>query len=57
MARRKTLRSELYRGARDLGNFQAAMRGPGPYARRVIRRSVYRKSNSELRRLLRGLGL
>ena len=57
MARRKTLRAELYRGARDLGNLQAAARGPGPYARRVVRRAVYRKTNGELRRVLRALGL
>lgn len=57
MARRKTLRGELYRAARDLGNMQAAAKGPGPYARRVVRRAVYRKTNGELRRLLRSLGL
>ncbi len=57
MARRKTMRGELYRAARDLGNLQAAAKGPGPYARRVVRRAVYRKSNSELRRVLRSLGL
>ena len=57
MARRKTLRGELYRAARDLGNLQAAAKGPGPYAKRVVRRAVYRKTNGELRRLLRRLGL
>ena len=57
MARRKTLRGELYRAARDLGNVRAAAKGPGPYARRVVRRAVYRKTNGELRRLLRSLGL
>jgi hypothetical protein len=57
VARRKTLRAELYRGARDLGNLQAAMRGPTPYAKRVIRRNIYRRTNGELRRLVRGLGL
>ena len=51
------MRAELYRGARDLGNLQAAAKGPGPYARRVMRRAVYRKTNGELRRLLRGLGI
>ncbi len=29
MARRRTLRSQLYRTARDLGNVRAAVRGPG----------------------------
>jgi hypothetical protein len=60
MARRTTvgsIRSQLYRAARDLGNLQAATKGPTPYAKRVIRRAVYRKTNGELRRLLRGLGL
>jgi len=57
MARRKTMRGELYRAARDLGNLQAAAKGPGPYARRVVRRAVYRKTNGELRRVLRSLGL
>jgi hypothetical protein len=28
MARRKSLRSQLYRAARDLGNAQAAAKGP-----------------------------
>jgi len=51
------LRSQLYRAARDLGNYQAAVKGPGPYARRVIRRAAYRRTNGELRRVLRGLGL
>jgi hypothetical protein len=51
------LRGELYRAARDVGNLQAASRGPGPYARRVVRRAVYRKTNGELRRILRNLGL
>ena len=57
VARRKTMRGELYRAARDLGNLQAAAKGPGPYARRVVRRAVYRKTNGELRRILRSLGL
>jgi hypothetical protein len=57
VARRKTLRGELYRAARDMGNLQAAAKGPGPYARRIVRRAAYRKTNSELRRVLRSLGL
>jgi hypothetical protein len=57
MTRRRSLRSQLYRAARDLGNVQAAAKGPGPYGRRVARRYAYRKTNGELRRALRLLGL
>jgi len=54
---RHSLRSQLYRAARDLGNGQAASRGPGAYAERVARRKVYRTTNGMTRHLLRGLGL
>ncbi len=57
MARRSALRSQLYRAARDIGNVQAASRGPGSYAKRVARRKVYRTTNGLTRHLLRGLGL
>jgi hypothetical protein len=57
MPRRKGLRGQLYRAARDLGNVQAAEKGPGAYGKRVARRAVYRKGNSGLRRLLKGFGL
>ena len=56
MARRKSLRSQLYRAARDLGNVEAADKGPTAYGKRMIRRKVYRSTNkvtgSFLRRLL-----
>jgi hypothetical protein len=42
MARRKSLRSQLYPAARDLGNVQAASGGPTSYGKRVVRRKVYR---------------
>jgi hypothetical protein len=42
MARRNSLRSQLYRAARDLGNVQAARGGPTSYGKRVVRRKVYR---------------
>src|ERR1017187_6565682 len=45
MARRKSLRSQLYRAARDLGNVQAARGGPTSYGKRVVRRKVYRTTN------------
>jgi hypothetical protein len=57
VTRRRSLRSQLYRAARDLGNVQAVARGPGPAARRVLRRAAYRKTNAELRQVLRALGL
>jgi hypothetical protein len=57
MARRKSLRSQLYRAARDLGNVQAASKGPTAYGKRVVRRKVYRSTNGALGRFLKGLGL
>jgi hypothetical protein len=53
----KSLRSQLYRAARDLGNVQAARKGPEGLAKRVVRRKVYRSVNGPLGRLLRALGL
>jgi hypothetical protein len=38
MARRKSLRSQIYRATRDLGNVQAARQGPTAYGKRVVRR-------------------
>jgi hypothetical protein len=46
MVRRTSLRSQLYRAARDLGNIEAAEKGPSAYGQRVVRRKVYRKTNS-----------
>ncbi len=57
MARRKSLRSQLYRAARDLGNVEAAEKGPTSYGKRVVRRKVYRSTNSVTGRFLRKLGL
>jgi len=57
MARRKSMRSEMYRGARILGNLEAAERGPSAYAKRVARRKVYAKTNGATRKFLRSLGL
>lgn len=57
MTRRKSLRSQLYRAARDLGNVQAAERGPTSYGKRVVRRKVYRREGSMTRRIFRGFGL
>jgi hypothetical protein len=57
MARRKSLRRQLYRAARDLGNVQAAKDGPTPYGKRVVRWKVYRTTNGINRRVLKDLGL
>ncbi len=55
MARRKSLRSQLYRAARDLGNIQAAEKGPTAYGKRMARRKAYRTVNGGLGRLLRNI--
>ncbi|MDH2903368.1 MAG: hypothetical protein PXZ08_05385 [Actinomycetota bacterium] len=57
MARRRSLRSQLYRDARILGNVQAAAHGPAAYGKRYARRKVYTTSNSLTRQLLRALSL
>ena len=57
MARRSSLRSQPYRAARDLGNVQAAEKGPTSYAKRVARRKVYRTTNGMTRHLLKDFGL
>jgi hypothetical protein len=57
MPRRRSLRSQLYRAARDVGNIEAAAQGPVPYGKRVVRRRAYRSTNWALGRLLRSLRL
>jgi hypothetical protein len=57
VARRKSLRSQLYRAARDLGNVEAAEHGPTAYGKRVVRRKAYARSNSFTRQLLKAIGL
>jgi len=57
MARRRSLRSDLYRGARLMGDVEAAETGPTAYGKRVMRKKFYRRSNSATRRLLRMVGL
>jgi hypothetical protein len=58
MARKKSLRSQLYRGARDLGNIEAvAHGGVSGGAKRYARRAVYRKTNTVTGSFLRALGL
>jgi len=53
--RRKGLRSQLYRAARDLGNVQAAQKGPSAFGKRVVRRKVYAKTNGFLGKALRSI--
>jgi hypothetical protein len=55
--RRRSLRSQFYRAARDLGNVEAAAKGPVPYGRRMARRKVYRSTNRVTADLLKRLGL
>jgi hypothetical protein len=55
MARPKSLRSQLYRAARDLGNVEAASKGPGAYGKRIVRRKVYRSTNGALGRILKSI--
>jgi len=55
--RRKSFSSQLYRRARDLGNLEAASKGPTPYGKRVVRRKVYRSTNRVTGSFLRRLGL
>jgi len=54
---RKSLRGQLYRAARDLGNIQAAERGPTAFSKRVVRRKVLRTTNGTVQRGLRKLRL
>jgi hypothetical protein len=54
---RTSIRAQLYRGARTLGDLEAAAQGPRSYTRRVARRHVYRASNRLTLDLLRSAGL
>ena len=57
MTRHRSLRSELYRDARLLGNVQAAAHGPVAYSKRYARRKVYARTNSFTRSILRAINL
>ncbi|WP_156144273.1 hypothetical protein [Sinomonas humi] len=57
MPRRRSLRSDLYRAARVLGDVQAAERGPGALGKREVRKAAYRRSGSLTGAFLRALGL
>ena len=47
-------RRSLYRWARLFGDVEAAEKGPNSYAKRVIRKRVYRTTNRSVARALRG---
>ncbi len=53
----ESLRSQLYRTARDLGNVQDAKGGRMSYGKRAVRRKVYRTSNGINRLVLKDFGL
>ncbi len=53
MARHRSLRSQLYRNARILGDMEALSKGPAAYGKRVVRKKAYRSSASATRSLLR----
>ena len=58
MERKKSVRSQLYLAARDIGNVEAVKSGGVEgLAKRDARRAVYRRTNSLTTSLLRGLGL
>ena len=57
MARKKSVRSQLYRAARDLGNLEAAEKGPSAFGKRYARRKAYAKTNGFTRKFLRSMGL
>lgn len=53
----RSLRSNLYRAARTLGTAQAAAKGPAALGKRMVRKQVYRRSNTGLAGILRAIGL
>jgi hypothetical protein len=58
MPRNKSLRSQLYRAARDLGNVESVKNGGVKgLAKRDARRAAYRQTNKATGSLLRLLGL
>lgn len=53
----RSVRSQLYRAARDLGDLQAAVKGPVPLGKRYVRKAAYRHVNRQLADILRLIGL
>lgn len=56
MPRRRILRDQLYRAARDLGNLEAVEMCPDAFAKRVVHGRVYRTTSRWTRRFPRGFG-
>ena len=57
MTRHRSLTSELYALARTSTTMRSMANGPSAYAKRSIRKRVYRKEMGLTRTLLKGLGL
>jgi hypothetical protein len=57
VARKKSLTSQLYSLARTSNNLRAISRGPGAYAKRVVRRKVYGRSMGLAGGILKAFGL
>ena len=57
MPRRGSLTSILYQAARVSDDLRAAEKGPTGYAKRRVRRRVYRASGGFTRGILKALGL
>ena len=57
MARRRSLRSEMYRTARVMGDIEAAEKGPSADGTRVLRKNMDRRSNAVTRKPRRMVGL
>jgi hypothetical protein len=57
MSRHRSLRTELYRDARILGNLDAAARGPVAYSKRSARRKMCAAANGVTHSILRSIGL
>ncbi len=57
MARRKNLRSPVFRDSYELGNREAAERGTSADGKRVVRRRVIRATNGVVQRVLRKVRL
>jgi hypothetical protein len=57
MAPKRSVTDQLYRLARASTDARAASKGPGSYARRQVRRIVYRREGWMTRKLFRSIGL
>ncbi len=53
----KSITSSLYRAARASNNLRAASKGPGAYAKRVVRRKAYSQSMGATGKLMKFLGM